>query len=123
MILPRIALMVLIVPMFLWLIGAPSATTLLGVTAVLAALTALSASASLVALPEMMPMAIRSTGLSLMYALGATLFGGTTQFVVTWLLAVTHDPLVPAYYTAATSLVSIVAMALLPETRHFDVTK
>ena len=123
MILPRIALMVLIVPMFLWLIGAPSATTLLGVTAVLAALTALSASASLVALPEMMPIAVRSTGLSLMYAIGATLFGGTTQFVVTWLLAVTHDPLVPAYYTAATSLVSIVAMALLPETRHFDVTK
>lgn len=123
MILPRIALMVLIVPMFLWLTGAPNATTLLGVTAVLAALTALSASASLVALPEMMPMAIRSTGLSVIYALGATLFGGTTQFVVTWLLAVTHDPLVPAYYTAATSAVSILAMALLPETRHFDVTK
>jgi len=51
------------------------------------------------------------------------LFGGTTQFVVTWLLAVTQDPLVPAYYTAAISLVSIVAMAMLPETRNFDVTK
>jgi hypothetical protein len=42
---------------------------------------------------------------------------------VTWLLAVTHDPLVPAYCTAAASLVGIAAMALLPETRHFDVTK
>jgi MFS family permease len=123
MVLPRIALMILIVPMFLWLAAAPSATTLLVVTAVLAALTALSAAAGLVALPELLPIAIRSTGLSLIYAIGTTLFGGTTQFVVTWLLAVTHDPLVPAYYTAATSLVSIVAMALLPETRHFDVTK
>ena len=123
MILPRVALMLLIVPMFFWLAGVPNATTLLVVTAVLAALTALSGSASLVALPEMMPMAIRSTGLSLIYAIGATLFGGTTQFVVTWLLAVTQDPLVPAYYTAAISLVSIVAMAMLPETRNFDVTK
>ncbi|MGY8662518.1 MFS transporter [Bradyrhizobium sp. UFLA05-109] len=123
MILPRVALMFLIVPMFFWLAGVPSATTLLVVTAILAALTALSGSASLVALPEMMPMAIRSTGLSLIYAIGATLFGGTTQFVVTWLLAVTHDPLVPAYYTAAISLISIVAMAMLPETRNFDVTK
>ncbi|WP_245330309.1 MFS transporter [Bradyrhizobium sp. AS23.2] len=123
MVLPRIALMLLIVPMFLWLAGAPSANTLLVTTAILAALTALSASAGLVALPELLPMAIRSTGLSLIYAIGTTLFGGTTQFIVTWLLAVTHDPLVPAYYTAATSLVSIAAMALLPETRHFDVTK
>jgi MFS family permease len=123
MILPRVALMLLIVPMFFWLAGVPSATTLLVVTTILAALTALSGSAGLVALPEMMPMAIRSTALSLIYAIGATLFGGTTQFVVTWLLAVTHDPLVPAYYTAATSLISIVAMAMLPETRDFDVTK
>lgn len=123
MILPRVALMLLIVPMFFWLAGVPSATTLLVVTAILAALTALSGSASLVALPEMMPMATRSTGLSLIYAIGATLFGGTTQFLVTWLLAVTQDPLVPAYYTAAVSLVSIVAMAMLPETRNFDVSK
>ena len=123
MVLPRLALMVLIVPMFHWLNATPTANTLLVVTAILAALTALSGSASLVALPEMMPMAIRSTGLSLIYAIGVTLFGGTTQFVVTWLLAVTHDSLVPAYYTAATSLISIVAMALLPETRHYDVTK
>jgi MFS family permease len=123
MVLPRIALMILIVPLFLWLAAAPSATTLLVTTAILAALTALSASASLVALPELLPMAIRSTGLSLIYAIGTTLFGGTTQFVVTWLLALTHDPLVPAYYTAATSLASIAAMALLPETRHFDITK
>jgi MFS family permease len=123
MLLPRIALMLMIVPMFFWLAGMPSATTLLVVTAILAALTALSGSASLVALPEMIPMAIRSTGLSLIYAIGATLFGGTTQFVVTWLLAVTHDPLVPAYYTVAISLISVLAMAMLPETRDFDVTK
>jgi MFS family permease len=41
MILPRVALMLLIVPMFFWLAGAPSATALLVVTAILAILTAL----------------------------------------------------------------------------------
>jgi len=37
--LPRLALMLLIVPLFVWLSGAPGAATLLTVTAVLAALT------------------------------------------------------------------------------------
>jgi MFS family permease len=121
--LPRIALMLLIVPMFTWLAGAPSATTLLTVTAVLAALTAFSGAASLVSVPELMPIALRSTGVSLVYAIGTTLFGGTTQFIITGLLAVTHDPVSPAYYLAATSLVSLVAMMLVPETRDVDVSK
>jgi MFS family permease len=121
--LPRIALMVLIVPLFFWLAGAPSAMTLLTVTAVLAVLTAVSGAASLVSVPELMPIALRSTGVSLVYAIGTTLFGGTTQFVITWLLAVTHNPVAPAYYLAATSVVSLVAMMMLPETRDVDVTR
>jgi MFS family permease len=121
--LPRIALVVLIVPMFLWLSGAPSAVTLLGVSAVLAALTAIFGAAGLVTIPELMPIAIRSTGLSLVYAISTSLFGGTTQFVVTWLLAVTHNPLAPAYYVMVMSALSVWAMWMLPESRDVDVTR
>jgi MFS family permease len=121
--LPRIALVVLIVPMFLWLSGAPSAVTLLGVSAVLAALTAVFGAAGLVTIPELMPIAIRSTGLSLVYAISTSLFGGTTQFVVTWLLAVTHNPLAPAYYVMVMSALSVWAMWMLPESRDVDVTR
>jgi hypothetical protein len=53
---------------------------------VLATLTAMSGAASLIAIPEPIPTAIRSTTLSLVYAIAATVFGGTTQLVVTRLI-------------------------------------
>ena len=92
-------------------------------SAVLATLTAMSGAASLVAVPELIPTAIRSTTLSLVYAIAATVFGGTTQLVVTWLMAATDDPVSPAWYIVATSAISLVAMALLPETRDVDVSR
>jgi predicted branched-subunit amino acid permease len=89
----------------------------------LAGLTAISGTAGLVTVPELMPIAIRSTGLSLVYAISTSVFGGTTQFVVTWLLAVTHNPLTPAYYVMAMSVLGVWAMWMLPESRGVDVTK
>jgi MFS family permease len=121
--LPRLALMLLIVPLFVWLSGAPGAATLLTVTAVLAALTAMFGTAGLVQVPELLPIAVRSTGLSLVYAIGTSVFGGTTQFVVTWLLAITHDPMAPAWYVVVMSAVSILAMWMLPESRNIDVKR
>jgi len=123
MIVPRAALLVLVVPLFGWLTHKPGGTALLVVGGVLAALTALSAAASLVAVPELLPIALRSTGISVMYAIGATLFGGTTPFVLTWLIAATQDGMAPAYYVAATSVASLAAMAMLPETRGVDVSR
>jgi MFS family permease len=121
--LPRLALMLLIVPLFMWLSGAPDAATLLTVTAVLAALTAMFGTAGLVQVPELLPIAVRSTGLSLVYAIGTSLFGGTTQFVVTWLLAVTHNPMAPAWFVAVMCAVSTLAMWMLPESRDVDVNR
>ncbi|RQH04396.1 MFS transporter [Paraburkholderia dinghuensis] len=118
MIVPRVALAVLIVPMFWWLSTAPSATSLLIATAVLASLTAASAAAGMVAIPELMPARYRSTGIAITYGVGTAIFGGTTQFAVTWIIAVTHSALAPAYYVVATSVISLVATFLLPETRN-----
>jgi MFS family permease len=122
-ILPRIALAVVMVPLFLWLSGAPGAITLLTVSAILAALTAVFGAAGLLTVPELLPIAVRSTGLSLVYAISTSIFGGTTQFVVTWLLALTHHPLAPAYYVVAISVISIIAMWMLPESRDVDVSQ
>jgi len=121
--LPRLALMLLIVPLFAWLSGAPGAATLLTVTAVLAALTAMFGTAGLVQIPELLPIAVRATGLSLVYAIGTSIFGGTTQFVVTWLLAITHDPMAPAWYVVVMSAVSTLAIWMLPESRNVDVNR
>jgi hypothetical protein len=108
--------------MFWWLTAAPGAFSFLVVTAVIASLTAMTAAASIVVIPELLPTAFRSIGISLVYAIGTTLFGGTTQFVVTGLLAWTHNPNSPAWYLAGTSVISLVAIWLLPETHGTDIS-
>ena len=114
---PRIALAVLIWPLFLWLSSAPSALTLWVATLAVSGLTAFSAGISLVIVPELLPPAVRATGLAFAYAIGVSLFGGSTQFVITWLIGVTGNPVSPAFYVIATSLVTIAAAFALPETR------
>ena len=120
---PRVILTLAIVPLFMWLVSAPTLLTLFTVNTVIAALTAMFATAGLVQIPELLPIAVRSTGLSLVYALGTAIFGGTTQFIVTWLIAVTHSPMAPAWYLAGVSVLSLLAMLFLPESKNIDVRK
>jgi MFS family permease len=114
---PRVATAVLTVPAFGLLVSHPSVSTLLIVTTLLAALTAISGAASLVSIPELLPRGIRATGLSIAYAIGVALFGGTTQFIVTWLIGATGNPAAPAWYVAGTSVITAIAMMALPESR------
>ena len=67
---------------------------------------------------EAFPASVRSSGLAILYALGVAIFGGTTQFVVAWLIDVTGNPLVPAYYQVIATLVGIGGVVLLD--RHAD---
>ncbi len=114
---PRIATAALTVPAFGLLVSHPTQGTLLAVTTFLAALTAVSGAASLVAIPELLPRGVRATGLSIAYAVGVALFGGTTQFIVTWLIGATGNPAAPAWYVAGTSVITAIAMMALPESR------
>ena len=114
---PRIALIVLIWPLFLWLSSAPSVLTLYVATIANAGLTALSAGIGLAMLPELLPRRVRATGLAISYAIGVSIFGGSTQFVIAWLIHATGNPVAPAWYVMATSLVTIAAVMALPETR------
>ncbi len=114
---PRVAAAVLTVPAFMLLVAQPTATTLFAVSGFLAALTAVSGAASLVAIPELLPRGVRATGMSIAYAVGVSLFGGTTQFVITWLIGVTGNPAAPAWYVAGASVVTALAMLALPESK------
>ena len=42
-------------------------------------------------------------------------FGGTAQFILTWLIAVTGSPLVPAWYLSGALLVGLAAMLAMKE--------
>lgn len=120
MIWPRFILMIAIIPLFYWLAQSHSVIVLMIVTMTVTMLTGMSGAASLVAIPEMMPIALRATGVSLIYAIGATIFGGTTQFIITWLIQV-FGAVAPAYYVVITSVISLIAMRMMPETRHVNV--
>jgi MFS family permease len=64
-------------------------------------------------LPEALPKAVRSSGLAILYALGVTIFGSTTQFVVAWLIDWTKDPMVPAWYQIIANIGAIAAVAMI----------
>jgi MFS family permease len=114
----RIGVMVLTYPAFLWLTQSPSLGTLLVATVVVGGLTGLSGAAGMAVLPEIAPARIRSLAANLTYAIGVTVFGGTTQLVITWFIETTGNPLAPAWYVIGTSVLAVVAIMLLPETRH-----
>jgi MFS family permease len=113
---PRLAIALLCVPLFAMLQVYPNAFALIFATTVIAGLTALSGSASLVAIPEMLPARIRAAGMSISYALTVSIFGGTTQFVATWLLKATGNALSPAWYVGALGIVSALAVLSVKET-------
>jgi MFS family permease len=116
MILPRIALLVAVYPAFLLLVTVTTTGVLVFVTALLTLLGVLSGSAALTALTEAFPNEARSSGLAISYAISVSVFGGTTQFIIAWLIGTTGDRLSPAYYVILTSVISLWAMFKLPET-------
>jgi nitrate/nitrite transporter NarK len=117
MLVPRLGAALLTYPAFLFLIEQKTPAALFAVALLLSALTAMSGAASLVAIPELLPRRVRAIGLSLAYAFAVTIFGGTTQLVVTWLIEATGNPASPAWYVTITSAVAAIAMWLMPEGR------
>ncbi len=117
MIIPRVALVLLAYPAFLFITQAHTAIALLGMTALLTTLNAISGAVSLVLIPESLPRSVRSSGLSVAYAFAVTVFGGTTQLVVTWLIGATGNPLSPAWYMIGSSLIGVIAMMMMTETK------
>lgn len=118
MIWPRALILLLAVPAFAWLLHSPGPLAVYAVTFLLSALSSINAAAIIVGIPESLPRAVRSSGLAIVYALAVSVFGGSTNYVINWLIATTGDRMAPAYYLAAFSLVGTVAAWMLPETRR-----
>jgi MFS family permease len=120
MIWPRVLTLLAIYPAFSYLVANAGLASLLIVTGGLGLLTAISGSAYITLLPELMPKAYRSTIIAVTYAVGVTIFGGMTQPVITYLIKATDNPIAPAMYVMGISVISLVAMVLLPESRRVD---
>ncbi len=116
MIWPRVLLLFAIYPAFAVLAHNRDGVTLLTVTAIIATLSTWSAAASLVNIAEAMPKEMRSRALGTIYAVAIAVFGGSTQFVVTWLIGRTGNVLAPAWYMTVATLIGVIAMIAAKET-------
>ncbi len=109
----RIATIVVVMPAFLWLDHARTPAALLTTVALINLAGMPGTVATLTVMAEVFPAASRGAGIALTYASAVTIFGATTQFVVTWLIDATGSAFAPAYYGIAASAVSLVAAIYL----------
>jgi MFS family permease len=116
MIVPWTLLLVIVVPCFAYLIHHPSRPSLLACTALLNIPICIAAVSVLVSVAESVPQRSRSAMIATLYAISATVFGGSTQLVVTWLIHATGSSLAPAWYMAAAAAVGLLAMCFARET-------
>ena len=84
--------------------------------AVMAAMLGMGIPAMLIGLSESLPQNIRSGGIGTIYAVSISVFGGTAQFVITWLIGATGSSLAPAYYLSAAAVLGLTAMTQMRET-------
>jgi MFS family permease len=110
----RLVTIALVYPVFLLMTRHPSAPVFYVTAAVFTLANAPSAAASIVFIAESFPTTARGLGLAVTYALGVSVFGGTTQFVITWLIGTTGNALSPAWYVAGTGIVGLIATLMLP---------
>ena len=108
---------VAIVPAFWLMTRMPSVPLVLALSVMITAAANLGSTPMLLMLMEMLPASVRASGLSVIYSVGVTVFGGSSQFIVTWLLAKTGNPLSPAFYLVVCGLISLCAIGAIREQR------
>jgi MHS family proline/betaine transporter-like MFS transporter len=112
--------LVLALPLFLVLVANPSVLVLTLVQVVLGIQMAFYFGPLPALLSFMYPTAVRTTGLSISYNLGVTLFGGFAPIVLTWLISASGSLLSPSYYFMAVAVVSLVGLLVIRRQRYVD---
>lgn len=100
-------------PTLNWLVANPSFENMVAVELWLSFLYGSYNGATIVALTEIIPIQIRTTGFSLAYSLATALFGGFTPLVSTWLIETTGDKASPGYWMAMAGGMGLLATALI----------
>jgi MHS family citrate/tricarballylate:H+ symporter-like MFS transporter len=113
---PWLFLAIAVFPAFWMLDHLRTSAALYTACAVLACTSTLSSATIIVAITESLPQRVRSGAVALIYALAISVFGGSTQFLVAWLIRATGNPLAPAWYMFGGVMIGLVALLQLPET-------
>lgn len=100
-------------PMLSWLVAAPSFARLLEVELWLSFLYGSYNGAMVVALTEIMPADVRTTGFSLAYSLATATFGGFTPAACTWLIHVLDNKAAPGIWLSGAAALGLLATLVL----------
>ena len=111
----NLATLLITYPLFLWVVKARSPFALLAGMGLLALVGSIPFGGFYVALIESLPKPIRGAAFATIYAVAIAAFGGTCQLVVTWLIHATSNPMAPAWYMLAATVVGQIAMQMMPE--------
>lgn len=68
------------------------------------------------AMTEIFPTRVRQGGFSIGYNISVALFGGTAPYIATYLISVTGNPLMPAFYLMLAAVVSFATILTMRET-------
>jgi len=115
MIAATVALALCTYPAFFTIVRFHTPAVLYVAAALLGALTGLAQPPVLTAVTESLPRAVRAGTMAIVYALAISLFGGSTPFMVTWLIDVSGNPLAPGWYMLAAAVLEVGAMCLMRE--------
>jgi MFS transporter, MHS family, citrate/tricarballylate:H+ symporter len=116
MLIAGIVYLAAVFPVFYAIIHLKSIAALMLGAGMLQGLQGLYAGPILIGITEGLPRHIRSGGLALIYAVAISGFGGTTQYIVKILIAVTGSPFAPPGFMAVALVCALVAMLFVRET-------
>jgi MHS family citrate/tricarballylate:H+ symporter-like MFS transporter len=100
-------------PALTWLVNDPGFGKMLMVELWLSFLYASYNGAMVVALTEVMPVAVRTAGFSLAYSLAAAIFGGFTPAIATGLIQLTGDKAAPGFWMTFAAVCGLIATLVL----------
>lgn len=111
---------VTVYPAYAWVIASPGFMSLLAVEIWFAVLIAAAYGPAPAYLSELFPVRARATGLSIVYNLAATIFGGFSLTFVVLIEQWTGSALAPAHYAAVFFLIALLSLLLVREASRED---
>ena len=112
-----LAIVVLILPGFHFLLSHPQAVTLGLFQVVFTLLAALFIGAAPAAMAELFPVGVRSSGVGVAYNFSVTVFGGFAPLIATGLVARTNNPISPSWYVISACGLSLMTLLIATRSR------
>ncbi|CAB3779678.1 MFS transporter [Paraburkholderia fynbosensis] len=106
---------VMIYPMFAWLQSHPTIGWLMALQAIAGIFKAAYSGPMPSLMSEIFPTHVRSTGLSIGYSIGVTIFGGFAPTIVETFIHLTGDKLAPSYYVLLAAVLSGLSLIIVAQ--------